>query len=85
MSIAYLLPQYFFIASSEALVYPAATELFAGSAVAYGLSCALQALAVGLLAALLRHLEAWIPEGSPNEGHYAARHVEASGSKGRRG
>lgn len=58
------------IAAAEAFIYPASTELLSGSSVAYGLGCAVQAAAVALLGLLLNHLKGWIPEASPNEGHY---------------
>ncbi|CAE7352702.1 NPF7.1 [Symbiodinium natans] len=70
LSIAWLLPQFALIAAGEAFVYPATAEFLSSSAFAYGLGCAVQAGVVALLGLLLGHLKAWIPDGSPNQGHY---------------
>ncbi|CAJ1408360.1 unnamed protein product [Effrenium voratum] len=69
LSVLWLLPQFALIATGEAFVYPACAE-FLSTPVAYGFSCFLQAAAVALLGLLLGHLKDWIPESSPNNGHY---------------
>lgn len=70
LSILWLLPQFALIAAAEAFIYPASAEFLSLSALAYGLGCAVQASAVAALGLLLGHLKDWIPESSPNEGHY---------------
>eukprot|EP00435_Cladocopium_sp_Y103_P013672 s1533_g3.t1 len=70
LSILWLLPQFALIAAAEAFIYPASAEFLSLSALAYGLGCAVQASAVAALGLLLGHLKDWIPETSPNEGHY---------------
>jgi len=70
LSILWLLPQFALIAAAEAFIYPASAEFLSTSALAYGLGCAVQAAAVASLGVLLGHLKEWIPESSPNEGHY---------------
>ncbi|CAE7818140.1 NPF7.3 [Symbiodinium necroappetens] len=54
----------------EAFIYPASAEFLSSSPFAYGLGCAAQAGAVVLLGLWLGYLKAWIPDGSPNQGHY---------------
>jgi len=70
LSILWLLPQFALIAAAEAFIYPASAEFLSTSAFAYGLGCAVHAAAVASLGVLLGHLKEWIPESSPNEGHY---------------
>ncbi|OLQ11077.1 Protein NRT1/ PTR FAMILY 7.3 [Symbiodinium microadriaticum] len=70
LSVAWLLPQFALIAAGEAFIYPASAEFLSSSPFAYGLGCAAQAGAVALLGLWLGYLKAWIPDGSPNQGHY---------------
>lgn len=70
LSIVWQTPQFVLIAISEALLFPAQTEWASGSPTLVGLGCAVQALAAALLSLIVRNLQVWIPEGSPNEGRY---------------
>lgn len=70
LSVIWLLPQFALIAASEALIYPAITEFTSSSTILSGISLAVQAVAAAGLGVLLGQLEVWIPNTTPNDGHY---------------
>ncbi|CAK9018959.1 unnamed protein product [Durusdinium trenchii] len=70
LTVLWLLPQFALIAAAEAFVYPASAEFVSASTWHYGLGCLVQAAAVAMLGLVLGQLQDWIPESSPNDGHY---------------
>lgn len=70
LNVAWLVPQFAFIALAEAFVFPAQTEWAGSSASLVGLGCAVQAAASTGLGFLLPHVRSLVPDGTPNAGRY---------------
>mmetsp|Transcript_107036 Transcript_107036/g.301173 ORF Transcript_107036/g.301173 Transcript_107036/m.301173 type:complete len:445 (-) Transcript_107036:103-1437(-) len=70
LHVAWLVPQYAIIGLAEAIVFPAQTEWASGSAAIVGLGVAIHASASCGLGFALPYLRDWLPQASPNRGHY---------------
>eukprot|EP00933_Yihiella_yeosuensis_P036979 TRINITY_DN30836_c0_g1_i1.p1 TRINITY_DN30836_c0_g1~~TRINITY_DN30836_c0_g1_i1.p1 ORF type:complete len:430 (-),score=34.71 TRINITY_DN30836_c0_g1_i1:113-1402(-) len=70
LSVLWTFPQFCLISLSSVLIFPAQTEWASRCPLLTGLGIVVQAAAALMLGLALPYLHSWLPQSSPNEGHY---------------